>query len=350
MENDKLVCAMEKAYDYIKSNRNADRVWSDFLTLAGESVYWVSGYVGYALGDYHKFKEDEDWTARIGNYILEHQQQNGGWGYGLGVPADADSTAWCLLFLSKLSIGYRSSIERAINFLKEHKTPLDKGFRTYAMPQQIARFMMINGDVSFEGWSSSQMCVTGVAIQALFESEKDENFIDGISCIKKNQTPQGYWNSYWWNDNLYATANCMNALKYRLNSDSEADTCLCKAQKWISNEQLIDGSWTNTKGKDGTPFSTALALKGLLVHPQNVLQSILKGVEWILNNQLENGSWISTPKLRIPHPSSTDPWNQEYWKVGGKAINAVIEDHRRLFTTATVFKALIEYQKFLRLN
>ena len=111
---------------------------------------------------------------------------------------------------------------------------------------------------------------------------------------KKNQTAQGYWNSYWWNDNLYATASCMNALKYQLTTDSEVDACLCKAKKWILNEQLIDGSWTNTKGKDGTPFSTALALKGLLVQPQNALQSILNGVEWILKNQLEDGSWIST--------------------------------------------------------
>jgi squalene cyclase len=248
-----------------------------------------------------------------------------------------------------LGIENRSSVERAISFLKEHESLLDKGFRTYAMPQQVARFMVINGEVSFEGWSSSQMCVTGVAIQAIFESERDQNIIAGISCIKKNQTAQGYWNSYWWNDNLYATANCMNALKYRLTTDSEVDACLCKAQKWILSEQLIDGSWTNTKGNDGIPFSTALALKGLLVQPQNALQNILNGVEWILKNQLEDGSWVSSHKLRIPHPSSTDPWNQIYWKVNGKAINAVIEDHRRLFTTATVFKTLIEYQKFLRL-
>ena len=347
IDNDKMVSALEKAFDYIKANRNVSGVWSDFLTLAGESVYWVSGYVGYALSDYYKFKE-EDWINGIGNYLLKHQQQNGGWGYGPAVPADADSTAWCLLFLSKLNIENRDSINRGINFLNAHKTPIDEGFRTYAMPQQVARFMMINEDISFKGWSSSQMCVTGVAIQAIFESDRDQSIIEGITCIKRNQTLQGYWNSYWWNDNLYATSNCMKALEYKIRTDSEAGACLSKAQRWILSKQLTDGSWTNTEGEEGLPFSTALALKGLLIQPHNALQSIRNGVEWILRYQLKDGSWSSTHKLRIPHPSSTDPWNQTYWKAGGKSINAVIEDQRRLFTTATVFKTLTEYQKFSR--
>jgi hypothetical protein len=73
----------------------------------------------------------------------------------------------------------------------------------------------------------------------------------------------------------------MNALKNLLTTDYEVDACLCKAQKWILNDQLIDGSWTSTKGKDGTPFSTILVLKGLLVQPQNAQKNILNGIEWI---------------------------------------------------------------------
>jgi hypothetical protein len=38
-----------------------------------------------------------------------------------------------------------------------------------------------------------------------------------------------------------------------------------------------------------------------------------------------------------------EPWNQPFWKQDGKAINASIKDHKRLFTTATVFGALSEF-------
>jgi hypothetical protein len=40
--------------------------------------------------------------------------------------------------------------------------------------------MMINEAVSFEGWSSSQMCITSVTIPVIFKSERDQNIIEGI--------------------------------------------------------------------------------------------------------------------------------------------------------------------------
>ena len=194
------------------------------------------------------------------------------------------------------------------------------------------------------------MCVTGVVIQALFESNKDQFNFEGIDSIKKNQTQEGYWNSYWWNDNLYATANCMKALEYQKSTDNRTKVFLSKARDWILSKQLMDGGWSEDEAGRSMPFSTALALKGLLIEPDNISENIATGISWILKHQSEDGSWNSSYKLRIPHPSTTEPWNQTIWKVGGKAINAIIEDHRRIFTTATVFKTLVDYQQFLRGN
>jgi squalene cyclase len=72
-------------------------------------------------------------------------------------------------------------------------------------------------------------------------------------------------------------------------------------------------------------------------------EKIINSAEWLLNHQLSDGSWSSNHILRIPHPSSMEPWNQPFWKQDGKAINAAIKDHKRLFTTATVFAALSEF-------
>ena len=70
-------------------------------------------------------------------------------------------------------------------------------------------------------------------------------------------------------------------------------------------------------------------------------------MEWLLTDQLTDGSWNSHHILRIPHPSTMEPWKQPYWNRDGKAINAVIKDHRRLYTTATAFTTLSEFDERL---
>ena len=328
--DDRLKISIDRAFEFIINNRNLDGFWSDFLTLAGESVYWVSGYLGFALSRYGG-KRNEERLKEIGGNILKHQSENGGWGYGPGVPADADSTSWCLLFLSRIGIQTSESREKALSFLLKHQSPVDGGFRTYAMPSEVGRYMMMNENVSFEGWTSSQMCVTAVAAQALVETGSSRGVNESIDCIRRGQTMEGYWNPYWWSEKLYSTVNCMEVLK---SLDKENVEFLTKAHNWIANRQLNDGGWSNST-KESLPFSTALGIRGLmLIPPQGISEDkIRNGVEWLITHQLTDGSWDSTHILRIPHPSIKEPWRQTHWKRDGRAINSLIKDHRRLYTT-----------------
>ena len=54
---------------------NPDGFWSDFLTLAGESVYWVSGYVGHALARSAapRVEEVRQLLQDVGSRLLERQ-------------------------------------------------------------------------------------------------------------------------------------------------------------------------------------------------------------------------------------------------------------------------------------
>jgi squalene-hopene/tetraprenyl-beta-curcumene cyclase len=341
--SDRLRVSLDRTFKFLKDSLNSDGFWSDFLTLAGESVYWVSGYVGYNIICYLKDPDEKKWLEKVGCSILVHQSADGGWGYGFGVPSDGDSTSWCLRFLSKLGMKSQVSLEKANSFLLKHQSPVDGGFRTYANPSQVGRYMMLDGSVSFEGWASSQMCVTAVATQALIENSATQGVEKALDYIRKGQAVEGYWNPYWWTGKLYSTANCMEALKAA--GDNNA-YILDRAQNWITKTQLEDGSWTDSpQPLEGWPFSTALALKGLMTAPDRSLKKkIINSAEWLLNHQLSDGSWSSNHILRIPHPSIMEPWNQVFWKKDGKAINAAIKDHRRLFTTATVFSALSEYE------
>ena len=229
--------SLDSALRFLEGSVRPDGFWSDFLTLAGESVYWVTGYVGYALaGSTSTLGEEEKrrLLSSVGSRVLERQYEDGGWGYGPGVPADADSTSWCLLFLSKLGQQSAKSRERATRFLLRHQNPLDGGFRTYAVPSEVGRYMMLDASVSFQGWSSSQMCVTPVAGRALAESGSSLGVDKALEYVRRGQTSEGYWEPYWWSERLYATVNCMEFLKAR---GGEQDAGLVsRAQDWIARD------------------------------------------------------------------------------------------------------------------
>jgi hypothetical protein len=346
---DRLTQSVDSAVRFLEGSIRPDGFWSDFLTLAGESVYWVTGYIGYALArgaPPHGEEETRRLLLRVGERVLERQYEDGGWGYGPGVPADADSTSWCLLFLSKLGMQSVESREKASRFLLRHQSPIDGGFRTYAVPSEVGRYMMLDASVSFQGWSSSQMCVTPVAGRALAESGSSLGVDKALEYVRRGQTADGYWEPYWWSERLYATVSCMEFLSARGVGGDAA--LLSRAQGWISRGQLPSGAWSDSPTSDGVPFSTALALRGLMVAPNPSLsESIRRGVEWLLTEQLADGSWNSHHILRIPHPSTMEPWKQPNWNRDGKAINAVIKDHRRLYTTATALTALSELDERL---
>ena len=133
--SNRLTTSLEEAFKFIKTNRNQDGLWSDFLTLAGESTDWVSGYVGYSIISNSETLEERNLLHQVASTILTHQKSDGGWGYANHVPSDADSTSWCLRFLSKLKIQNQVSREKALQFLLKHQSEIDGGFRTYAKPQ-----------------------------------------------------------------------------------------------------------------------------------------------------------------------------------------------------------------------
>jgi hypothetical protein len=328
--------SIDRATLFIEHARSPGGLWSDFHTLAGESVYWVSGYVGFALSRSGRGR-DTPLLGEVATHLLEGRQGNAGWGYGPGVPADADSTSWCMRFLASLGEEGKERAGESAPFLLMHQNDVDGGFRTYHTPGAVGRYMGVEG-VSFEGWLSSQLCVTGVAVEALKESGESRGVREALGLIRQSQEREGFWNSYWWSGALYATVHCMEALGQ---TAAGPDAGLLEgAGDWITRTQLPDGGWSGT-GTGGVPFWTALALRGLMFREKTgEKEAIGRGIAWLLSQQLGDGSWSPAYILRIPHPAMKEPWRHPFWNRGGRAVNALICDHRRLFTTATALRTL----------
>ena len=339
--SEKVRISLKRAFKFLQESQGHGGMWSDFLTLAGESVFWVSGYVGYAISCDEKTKRSP-WLNRVGATLISNQDEKGGWGYCPGVPPDADSTSWCVRFLSRIEMLSPEISSKAIGSLLNHQNA-DGGFRTYENPDRVGRFMGVNKSVTFEGWCDSQVCVTAAATQTLFENKVFSAAKKGLHFIENNQNEEGFWEPYWWNERLYATYHCIEALRTTYGDNSEP---INRSQNWIARNQHLDGSWGDHSMNEGVPFSTALALRGLKVGQNGQFSEIIEnGIEWLLTHQREDGSWGPDYILRIPHPAVTKPWIQANWIRDGKAINAVIKDQKHLFSTATVFSALHEYTK-----
>ena len=346
MDNSKILnVSLERAYRFLRECQSVNGAWSDFLTLAGESVFWVSGYVGHALSA-GKNTKSSLFAAHTARMLLNNQDKEGGWSYGPLVPPDADSTSWCVRFLSSIEMLNPKIKDLAVGYLLRHQNE-DGGFRTYGNPNRIARFMGLNGSITFEGWCSSQICVTAVAVQTLLENQFYSEAARGLHFIEKSQDNDGFWSPYWWSERLYSTYHCMEAVHKGRGLNS---ALIDRSQDWITRNQHPDGSWGDHDHK-GVPFSTALALRGLMVGQKSEFHDFIEsGFEWLFSHQRDDGSWGPDYILRIPHPACTEPWTQASWIEDGKAVNAVIKDHNCIFSTATVISALSEFGEIASRN
>ncbi len=330
------------ALHFLQSRQSWDGSWRDFLA-PGEGVDWVTAYVGLCLNQ--SGCAPPEVFNKVTSFLQASCRPSGGWGFRREVPPDSDSTALAVLFL--LSRGETRRLESATNFLLEHQHHSAGGFATYANPEPIAEFLQVQQPDSFAGWCSSHICVTAVVAQALFAFCFDPlapPLKDALEFLRRSQTASGYWESYWWNGRIYATANCMKALALSgIPADRER---VQRAHRWLAETQAPDGGWADGTLTESFAFATAWVLRGLLLLPDESTRTLMgKAVSWLLAHQRSDGSWPAVPILRIPEPHVTEPWAQSRWSTDRKRMGIIIPDQNRVFTTATCLSALAEYQR-----
>lgn len=177
--------------------------------------------------EYVKKAIDKAWGALKRTFRPEK-----GWGYNYYTPVDGDSTSWALLLASK--------VDKI--FFEEHKDVIrrfiipDKGTTTYVDKKEIMEYINLKEGDSFLGWNSAHNCITGVT-----------NQIPGMNfshILKSRRREDGYWKGYWWEDDIYATYQCLKSLgtvNLESISDSEEVTSNFYLSLSIELESNIQG-------------------------------------------------------------------------------------------------------------
>jgi squalene-hopene/tetraprenyl-beta-curcumene cyclase len=196
------------------------------------------------------------------------------------------------------------------------------------------------------GYTGSHPEVTAVVVRVLLKAGLDpagEIIRRAVSYLKECQGPDGLWQSYWWDGQMYATYHCLRALK-ACGSHSGRQRGAAVAATILAG-QGGDGSWGEKTAGKNQAFETALALGSLLTLGESSAAAALKrGGVWLLNHQAADGGFTSGPMMRVPDKDETEPWKREQWaldSVGG--FGALGRDQNRLFTTSTVVSALTDY-------
>lgn len=296
-----------------------DRLWQDFMTLAGPADEWPTAYIGLQLLAAGCARARLLPTARA---LAARQRDDGGWAYNARVPTDADSTAYCLVFLAAFGDTFAAEIDGGLQCLGLHQHA-DGGVATYSTERDIRAFMNLDRSVSLAGWTQPHMEVTAAAGLAFARCGRNDRAAACWDFVEAARSG-GCWQSYWWRGPHLPTWIALE-LARALGHDSGFREDAAAA--------LLDRGDTAD-----CPFRTALAV--LVAKDTGLELPRRRASERLAAQRWPDGLWRGRPSLQIPPPGRIEPRSQRRWRREALGTGVVISDRNGFFTTATALAAL----------
>ena len=328
-----LQATIERAANFLLGVRNAHGCWEDFYSLAGYSDEWVTAYTGSVLAVAGNSAAS---AAAQHAYRVLHRRHwwKAGWGYNRRTPADADSTSWVMALRQVVKDKRTLRYFRAKRFLERHMIP-SGGVATYALACWIRRFTGLSKQVSFSGWCGPHLCVSAaVALLPEFTHRLAPYLI-------ARQGNDGSWDGYWWQDKEFPSN--LSAQAVASSQHPQKIRRLDRAAAWASSRvaALLNGSVPSNH------FVLAHGLNMLQwATPSSALDQLKhQAIQILIEAQRADGSWNAGAQLRIPAPGMTDPEGFSDWDRNGIGANSIILDNKRIFTTASVLRTLLNLQQ-----
>jgi len=323
--------ALNDCSTFLANNINSDGYWEDFLTSGGRGKNWITNYVVSQLSEY----SDSSVLNKLSSELFIRHDA----GYNEMMMPDADSINFLIatLHFTNKDIDRRLH-EKWLDYLNP-----DGGWSTYKDERELRKRLGFPSDANVKGWSASHTCVSATAtfLLSLDESMDRSLYESCINFLVNRLSRKGFLASYWWSSPIYATAYFLMSIAANLNYKLYASVLA----DWIGRQQSETGAWPNPATQIDNPFYTSLAAKSLLIYDSRKFSDqIEKAILWLLRSQKTDGSWPSDYILRIPAADVVNPDGIHYWRKSSFGVNTLIDDHERVFSSATVYNLLNKYK------
>ncbi|MEP6506544.1 MAG: prenyltransferase/squalene oxidase repeat-containing protein [Betaproteobacteria bacterium] len=297
--------AIDGGRDFLLRGQHADGRFVDWSLPPGPASAWPTGYVGLVVADLPEGggRRAAAATRAAAQWLQDHPDAGDGWGYNDTVGADADSTAFALRLIVRAGLPVAARhVDRLLSFQRG-----DGGFSTYGRDEGMGTWGRCQADVS---------AACGIALLALGARVVPAARRRCLSFVATQRQPDGLWPSFWWRSPWYATHAALTLM-------TAAGVALAP----------LDSSCFRGDDKPDNPFEWALALECSLLAAACLNRAAAALLSALLTVQQADGSWPSAPVLRLARRDCATPWAVAD---GGP----LFADPQRLFTTATVLRAL----------
>ena len=316
------------ARSYLRNQTVDGSHWTGFPTLAGTSDCWVTGFLVSHIAAFAP-KDRQLVSAR--QYLAsQFQKAEGGWGYSMHVPVDADSTAWCLLALSGCSTLSTDKRRMSESLLEKHFNGF--GICTYRAEHGIRDFIEAGPEISTDGWTQAHLDVTAAALLTKAFARSGADAEAALQWLMGAQSPAGVLPSYWWRGQYYASVMTLRAcLHHKFKPQKQF---VKRLRELLLRKQLADGGFALGGLDQADAFSTAIALE-CMHHLNSYGLSIdaLSTTNCVLQMQRDDGGWVGDSVMRIPACHEIDPDGIRHWSRGTGGGNSFVADTDGLFAT-----------------
>jgi squalene-hopene/tetraprenyl-beta-curcumene cyclase len=330
---DTVTGAIARACSFLEAGQLANGRWLDFRDQQLISSQWVTAYVASQLV---RAGTSGAAVERACAWLLNNRLPQGGWGFNLANPPDADSIANVihLLVQCERSEPVVAALGEAVVLMSRYWVESVGGYQTY---HPIAGDRLRSADSSWCDVHPSVTAMCATALAALDEQAHEQIIEVCAGYLGSVQRPDSLWDAFWWDGVTYATYHAARLLAHVGDTDRVA-----RASYALVRMRCGDGGWGKDAGSEPAPFHTALALSTLLLDPGRHREAIGAGLAWLLRAQERDGGWPSVPILRVPRLQAHAPWR------GSDAeLVSFTADRNRFFTTATVLSALLDGRRAL---
>jgi len=316
------------ASSYLVSTREEEGYWTDFTVQSEPSDEWVTAYITATLSEDPLVRPHLIPSAE---WLHTQFRPGEGWGYNHQATVDADSTALGVLALHRMGRPVPESVQDA---LLRFRLPTG-GYQRFSRQKVSHRDSV--GPAEITSRVLTAQMETGMA---------DPDMVcDAVVHLLSQQKKEGRWNTFWWNDDLYATCRALQALNTFVQFATSDTTDDLRSMSLL--ESTVDAfgrarSFISAYAVPDEPFLLGLwltswfAAKGDFSYP-----SVDRVVCHLSSLQQEDGRWLSVPLRQIARTKSrrsSAPFG----------MGKLYLDMQCLITTATVIEGLRALQRALK--